>query len=169
MAGDFRVTVFDVAKLREARAKRDKRGAGPLPFDAADGGPWEKPEPEARAAAQPPDGPGGASNGRAGTEDAEQGVHPRDEKRLVAGKEDGCLFFFLAHSNFLALECEDTPGTPKGGSAPGTPTGGRERGSGGESGGRRFRVPLKMMDKAAKNKRGLYSSHGVATLGYAPP
>ena len=59
-------------------------------------------------------------------------------KRLVAGKEPGCLFYFIAHTGFV-------PGRA------GT-----------------YEVPLHMMDKACKNKKGKYLTAGVAKLQFAP-
>ena len=126
--GDVRVSVFSLEKLNKARAKRAKKlgaAAARLPFDAAAEGPWDDGAP-----VEVDLGGGGARTAAA----------PSTEKRVIAGKEAGCLFFFLFHSGFVpALDADGTGA---------------------------LRVPVHQCDKAFKNKHGEYFESGVATLGF---
>ena len=96
VAGDVRVSVFDLDALLAERGRRSKRGLSPrLPFDRAVRGPWEADS--------------GDSLG-----DAEAGVHAVQAegrsaggdvtKRVVAGKEVGCKFFMLFHTGFVSAD-----------------------------------------------------------------
>ena len=128
--GDVRVSVFSLEKLNKARAKRAKKlgislQQSRLPFDAAAEGPWDDGAP-----VEVDLGGGGARTAAA----------PSNEKRVIAGKEAGCLFFFLFHSGFVPALGPDGSGT--------------------------LRVPVHQCDKAFKNKHGEYFESGVATLGF---
>ena len=88
VSGDVRISFFDLDELLTARAKREAHGTWPrLPFDQATSGPW----------------------GGDGTHAAAGGTPDAEEKMAIAGKEPGCLFFWLFHtgklSDFLPLTC----------------------------------------------------------------
>ena len=143
VSGDVRISIFDLGKLEKARAKRQSKGEPPrVPFDLADVGPW--------GAAG-----GVAANGR--TPDAENGQgagegKDEDERGLViAGKEPGCLFFWLFHTAFVESHF-DHRGTRMLSAVE-----------------REMRVPVDMMDKAFKNKKGFYDAvQGTAILRWSP-
>jgi len=127
--GDVRVSVFDLDKLLKDRRKRAASGKDPtLPFDHAPPSSWATLGEEAWMAervkasgVQPLGAASGASSGGG---------------RIIAGKEAGCLFYFLFHSAFVEDDL--------------------------------LRVPLPMMDKAFKNKKGIYRPDGVTVLRFQP-
>jgi len=83
VAGDVRVSVFELDELVAARQKRvDKGCAARLPFDGAADGPW----------------------GFAPRYSAKWGdkAGKKDSKRVVAGKEAGCKYFLLFHTGFVS-------------------------------------------------------------------
>lgn len=99
VSGDVRVSVFSLPKLLEARHERVKHGASPvLPFDRASHGPWGGPDGMAPADYSDFAPPGEGAGGEGGGSSAQQ---QRDARRTVAGKEPGCLFFFLFHTGFV--------------------------------------------------------------------
>ena len=127
--GDVRVSVFDLDKLLKERRKRAASGKDPtLPFDHAPPSSWAMlgeasmaERIKATSGVQPLGAASGASSGAG---------------RIIAGKEAGCLFYFLFHSAFLEDDL--------------------------------LRVPLPMMDKAFKNKKGIYRPDGVTVLRFQP-
>ena len=128
-AHDFMVKPFDLDKLLKERRKRAASGKDPtLPFDHAPPSSWAMlgeasmaERIKATSGVQPLGAASGASSGAG---------------RMVAGKEVGCLFYFLFHSAFIEDDL--------------------------------LRVPLPMMDKAFKNKKGIYRPDGVTVLRFQP-
>ena len=126
VCGDVRVSVFSLPALLEARERRVKMKEEPrLPFDRAASGPWG-----ADAAPAAADGGGGGGGAGGGGGDA------APTKWTIAGKEPGCLFYFIFHTGFVGAA-------------------------------EQLSVPLNMMDRANKNKKGYYSEEGEATLRFA--
>ena len=91
---DFRVSVFDLKKLRRARRKRLKQGKpARLAFDGAPSGPWADGRPTRASSVK---------NDRSTEE--EQFVREATRMaraNIVAGKEPGCQFYFLLHPCFV--------------------------------------------------------------------
>ena len=83
-----------------------KHGEAPaLPFDRAPDGPWgpgggRQPADYCDESFRPP----GAS-GTSGPQHS-SAQRRRDARRVVAGKEPGCLFFFLFHTGFVGASDE---------------------------------------------------------------
>jgi len=178
-----RVSIFELNKLLTARARRLRQGLpSRFDFDAAEEGPymsgqlnspaWDNKEgeppagqlPPARAAASTAPVAQGAHGEE--VEDLEPSMvdgdtieptmdaalreqpklhkatgrqHPNWRRRaaVIAGQESGCRFYFIVHSAFVD----------------------GARGA--------YDVPINMMDKACKDKRGFkYRADGVATLRF---
>lgn len=134
VSGDVRVSFFDLDQLLAARAKRQVHGKGArLPFDLAASGPWDDGGEHTAAGA-----PGDATPNAA-------------EKMVIAGKEPGCLFFWLFHTAFVESHFNHR-GTRSSQDVE-----------------KEMRVDVAMMDKAFKNKKGLFDAqHGKALLSWAP-
>ena len=60
----------------------------------------------------------------------------RDARWTIAGKEPGCLFYFILHTGFVGAD-------------------------------QHMHIPLHMMDRACKNKKGEYHWEGESTLSFA--
>ena len=117
MSGDVRISIFELPRLLEARRDRSKHGEDPrLPFDRAPSGPWEGGRLSEGGRAG---GNGGAlmANGCAasapnGCAAAPMPAHcstselqvRRDTRWITAGKEPGCLFYFIFHTGFVGAE-----------------------------------------------------------------
>ena len=157
VAGDVRISVFSLPKLLEARQDRVKHNETPtLPFDRAPDGPWGPHgtrkgagylEHGASSGGRGGGGGGGGGEGRGGRgggggASGEARHAPsasqerRDSRRIIAGEEPGCLFYFLFHSGFVGASEE-------------------------------IGVPVPMMDRAFKNKKGKYKWEGKCVLRFA--
>ena len=87
VAGDVRVSVFSLSKLLAARREREKYGEDPrLSFDHAPSGPWES--------------SGGGAPASVSPLASERQQH-LDARWTMAGKEPGCLFYFILHTGFV--------------------------------------------------------------------
>ena len=141
VSGDVRVSVFALKKLRRARRERAAAGVeARLPFDDASRGPWGEGEAAAAAAAA-------AAARRRGGGSSTRSSMPSDGRRTIAGKEPGCLFYFIFHTAFAG--------------------GGGGGGAAAESDGELvFRVPVGEMDKAFKDRSGRWRPEGTAELRY---
>lgn len=90
VSGDVRISVFALDALLAARHERTQHGEPPgLPFDRAASGPWGE------ASAEP---------GALRAPKARQ--QKRDARRIIAGKEPGCRFYFLFHTGFVGEQDE---------------------------------------------------------------
>ena len=110
VTGDVRVSVFELPRLLEARRDRSQHGEDPrLPFDHAPKGPWE--------AGRLSDGGRSGGNGGALMPNGSAAAPPmpahlstselqvrRDTRWITAGKEPGCLFYFIFHTGFVGAE-----------------------------------------------------------------
>ena len=91
VSGDVRISVFALDVLLEARHDRTQHGEPPgLPFDRASSAPW------------------GANAEPRTTRAPKARQQKRDSRRIIAGKEPGCLFYFLFHTGFVGAEDELT-------------------------------------------------------------